>query len=67
MFVVCLIRWQNHGGGSLRQAVSFAGSVVVALVSHQCDRDDKLRVLDTAFTMDLLYVLQYTYTHLYDQ
>jgi len=32
--VACLNRWQNHGSRSLGQAVSLAGSVVVALVSH---------------------------------
>lgn len=48
-----LNRWQNHGSGPIGQAVSFAGSVVVALVSHQRDRDDKLGVRDAAFAVDL--------------
>lgn len=63
----CLNRWQTYGGRSIGQAISFAGGVVVALMSHQCDRNDKLRVRVTASAMDFQYVLQYTYTHLYDQ
>lgn len=65
--IACLNRWQNHGGGSIEQAVSFARSVVVAFMSHQRDGDDKLRVRDAASAVDFQYSLQYTYTHLYDQ
>jgi len=63
----CLNRWQTHGGRSIGQAIPFARGVVVALVSHQRDRNDKLRVRVTASAMDLQYVLQYTYTYLHNQ
>lgn len=41
--------------------------MVVTLVSHQRDRNDKFRIRGAAFAVDLQHVLQYPNAHLYDQ